>query len=175
MYLIWFQTNPSQRMSWGGALPENMELIDLAALIPGERCKRSEFYSLFLVLTMVAVCSINREDWFESRSGAYFTITYRNQRYYQPLISLACHEYEAMGKERSWLIERSKRIYQLSVVSLRFSGNGPPVECHQARRGGGLLAKKQEEGQKERYPRLETKTASIVSFLTQSSVDVSDR
>lgn len=128
-------------MECGYDLPINMERTDLAALIPGDRCKRREFYSLFLFLTMIAVCSINREDWFENRSDAYYTITYRNQRYYRALISLACHEYEAKGKDRSWLIERSKRIYQLSIVSLSFFySNGPFVECHQARRGGGLLA-----------------------------------
>lgn len=117
MYLIKYKSNTSQRMDWGNALPKNMELMDLAALIPGERSKRSEFFLLFLILTMIAVRLIKEEDWFENHSGAYSTILYHRQRYYKPLIIIACQEYETMGRDRTWLIERSKRLYHMTMVS----------------------------------------------------------
>lgn len=139
-------------MECGYELPENMERIDLAALIPEEGCKRTESYLLFLLLIMIAVGCIDREDWFENRSEAYSTILSGRPRYYKPLIILACQEYEATGKDRTWLIERSKRLYQLSIVSLRFSSNDFSAEYSQARKEGGPLAKKPEERQKERNP-----------------------
>lgn len=103
-------------------LPDGMTTGDLAALVPGSNCKYESLTSLHTALTNVCLVDkiAHKRDWFSIHSRGW----YNGQCYYKPLALRACRKYESMSGDKQlqmkFVIERSRCLYQLWVVSPRY-------------------------------------------------------